>query len=82
MKKLPDQKQVINRMMRITGARNFAQLEKKIGSTCGVTSRVFHNEAGISHSFFLKMLFYTGMTAERLCEETGIPKGYFFERGE
>lgn len=72
-----DQKRAVNKVMRLTGARNFAQLERQLGCASGGVSRIFHNHRGISHSFFCKVLLATGMTAVDLCNELGIPMDYF-----
>lgn len=74
---LPNQKQIINRCMKLTGSRNFNQLEAKIGMGGTYVWYVYHGKRGIHHSLFLRMLIYLDMKPSELFKELGIPEDHF-----
>ena len=74
---LPNQKQIINRCMKLTKSRGFNQLEAKLGTGRGYVWYVFHGKVGIGFSLFLRMLIYLDMKPSELFKELGIPEDHF-----
>lgn len=65
---LSNQKEIVNKMMKLTGSRNFFQLERTLGLSQGVITYIYQGKRGITPFVFIRFLAFTDLTVNKLCE--------------
>lgn len=65
---LPNQKDIVNKIMKMTRSKSFSELEFVLGISRASITGIYHGKRGISPFLFFKILFVTNMTVKELFE--------------